>query len=396
MGLDFLEALSGKRVLLLQGPMGPFFKKLEIRLRAIGAATFRICFNGGDRFFANPDSGVDYTRKPAQWRTFITRFYAQAEIDAIILYGDCRFYHLVATDVARRMNIRIFVFEEGYVRPNYVTLEENGVNAHSGLPRDDEFYRRLKPGPLPVNSLPPDKYNFHRWACYAIVYFVFMWLWRHHYPHNSHHRNTNIGFEIVYGIRNLIRKIWFSFSEKAFARRITNGLSKKYYFVPLQVQYDFQISRHSRFKSMEQFIRVVMISFAMHAPSGTSLVIKHHPMDRGRPLFYSFARRLARRLGILHRVHVIHDVHLPTCLKNAIGTVTINSTVGIASLYHGTPTLVMGEALYNIAGMTCNGMPLDRFWTEYRPPDKTLFSRFRRFLITQTQLEGSFYSRFPK
>ena len=391
-----LGQLTNSRILLLQGPMGPFFKKLERRLQDSGSTTFRICFNGGDRFFANPESAFDFTAPTAEWRGFITEFYVQKRIEAIFLYGDCRFYHRVAADVAKRMGIRVFVFEEGYVRPNYVTLEENGVNAHSGLPRDADFYRRLTPAPAPVNKCPPDKYNFHRWAFYTVVYFLFMRLWKNRYPTNAHHRNTRIGVEIVYGIRNLLRKMWFAKCEKNFGHQITNGLAKKYYFVPLQVQYDFQISRHSRFKNMEEFIRVVMTSFARHAPADRFLVLKHHPMDRGRALFYSFARKLAKRLGIGSRVLVVHDAHLPTCLKNAIGTVTINSTVGIASLFHGTPTLVLGDALYDIEGLTCNGMPLDRFWTEYRSPDPALFRRFRRYLVNKTQLDGSFYRGFPQ
>jgi capsular polysaccharide export protein len=396
MCINRLEPLAGKRVLLLQGPMGPFFRKLERRLRTMEATTFRICFNGGDRFFANPNSCMDYSQTPAQWRTFITHFYAEKRIDAIILYGDCRFYHLVATAVARQKGIRVFVFEEGYVRPNYVTLEENGVNAHSALPRDADFYRQLPLTPACANHCRGDKYSFHRWALYTIVYFVFMWLWRHRYPHNDHHRNTNIGFEIIYGIRNCLRKMYLALSEKSFAHAITNGLSKQYYFVPLQVQYDFQISRHSRFNNMEQFIHEVMASFAAKAPRDTHLVLKHHPMDRGRLLFYRFARKLARRLGITDRVHVVHDTHLPTCLKNAIATVTINSTVGIASLFHGTPTMVLGDALYDIQGLTCNSMPLDHFWTGYQPPDLGLFRRFRNYMINNTQLEGSFYSGFPQ
>lgn len=94
-------------------------------------------------------------------------------------------------------------------------------------------------------------------------------------------------------------------------------------------------------------------------------------------------------------MHAGHDAHLPTCLKNAVGTVTINSTVGIQSLYHGTPTIVLGKALYDIGGLTCKGMPLDRFWSEHHPPDKSLFQEFRRHLIEQTQLSGSFYGGFP-
>jgi capsular polysaccharide export protein len=394
-GFGRLQPLSNKRVLLLQGPMGPFFAKLERCLRARGATTFRICFNGGDRFFARRDSRVDYRATTAQWRSFISNFYAEKKIEAIVLYGDCRFYHLVAEDVAKQSGIPVFVFEEGYVRPNFVTFEENGVNAQSALPRDADFYRQLKLTPAALHTSLPDKYDFHRWALFTIVYFVFMRLWRHRYPHNQHHRNTHIGFEIVYGIRNLIRKMWFALHEKPLAKAIGQGLSKKYYFVPLQVQYDCQISKHSRFNNMEDFIRLVTTSFADHAPAYTCLIFKHHPMDRGRPLFYGMIRRLARQLGISHRVHVVHDTHLPTCLKNAIGTITINSTVGIASLFHGTPTIVLGEALYDIEGLTCKGLPLDHFWSKHPAPDRRLFRKFRSHLIKKTQLHGSFYRGFP-
>jgi capsular polysaccharide export protein len=92
----------------------------------------------------------------------------------------------------------------------------------------------------------------------------------------------------------------------------------------------------------------------------------------------------------------VHDVHLPTCLKNAIGTVTINSTVGISSLFHRTPTITLGSAFYDIEGLTCQGMSLDRFWTHHKPPQQRLFQKFKSHIIEQTQITGSFYSRFPE
>jgi capsular polysaccharide export protein len=390
-----LESLIKKRVLLLQGPMGPFFRKLDNHLRKKGAITYRICFNGGDRFFANKDNRHDYTEKPDSWKAFISRFYADKNIDAIILYGDCRLYHRIAVEVATRTGIQVFVFEEGYVRPNFVTLEKNGVNAQSALPRDDKFYRNLITGRHQVQSTKAINCNYQRWAFFSILYFLAMQLWRSRYPYNRHHRCTKISPEIVYGIRNAIRKIWFSWSERPFVKTITNGMSGKYFLVPLQVQYDFQITRHSNFRNMQDFIRAVMVSFAKWAPDGTYLVFKHHPMDRGRPLYYRYIRKLARRLNIAHRVRVVHDAHLPTCLKNAIGTVTINSTVGISSLFHGTPTIVLGQALYDIEGLTCKDMPLDDFWSGRTPPDKALFKKFRNYLIEKTQLHGSFYGGFP-
>lgn len=390
-----LESLIKKRVVLLQGPMGPFFRKLDNHLRKKGTITYRICFNGGDRFFANKDNRFDFTEEPDSWKAFITQFYADKDIGAIILYGDCRFYHRIAIEAAMRAGIHVFVFEEGYVRPNFVTLEKNGVNAHSLLPRNAEFYRNLKTLRYHTESRNPIEYNFQRWAFYTVLYFLGMQFWRSRYPHNSHHRSTQIGPEIVYGIRNVIRKVWFALTERSFVKTVTNGMSGKYYLVPLQVQFDFQITRHSNFRNMQDFIRTVMISFAKWAPDGTYLVFKHHPMDRGRPLYYRYIRKLARRVNIAHRVHVVHDVHLPTCLKNAMGTVTINSTVGISSLFHGTPTIVLGQALYDIEGLTCKDMSLDRFWTAPQAPDRKLFRNFRNYMIEKTQLDGSFYGGFP-
>jgi capsular polysaccharide export protein len=174
MCFDRLNRLSNKRVLLLQGPMGPFFKNLERYLRSNGATTFRICFNAGDRVFACSDSCIDYRGKKSQWRTFVSDFCSEKRIEAIVLYGDCRFYHIVAGEVARQAGIRVFVFEEGYLRPNFVTFEENGVNAYSALPTNADFYRQLKLSPSKTDTGQMDKYNMHRWALFAIVYFVCM------------------------------------------------------------------------------------------------------------------------------------------------------------------------------------------------------------------------------
>ena len=298
-------------------------------------------------------------------------------------------------EAAKRAGIQVFVFEEGYVRPNFVTLEENGVNAKSSLPRDAEFYRDQNKGPYDVRSANPLKYSFQRLAVFATLYFLSMRFWKSRFSFYQHHRSSQIGHEIIYGVRNGFRKIRFALTERPFVKKITNGLSGRYYFVPLQVQYDFQISQHSHFRNMQDFISTVLLSFARRAPGDTHLVFKHHPMDRGRPLFYQYIRKLAKTLNVSDRVHVVHDVHLPTCMQNALGTVTINSTVGISSLFHGTPTIVLGKALYDIEGLTCKDMPLDRFWSNRKSPDKILFQKFRNYLIDRTQLHGSFYGGFP-
>jgi capsular polysaccharide export protein len=118
-------------------------------------------------------------------------------------------------------------------------------------------------------------------------------------------------------------------------------------------------------------------------------------MDRGRKNYSRFIKKISVNLGINYRVMAVHDVHLPTCLKNAIGTVTINSTVGLSSLYHKIPTIALGSTLYDIEGLTCKGMRLNDFWNGYKAPDTVLYKKFRLYLIEKTQLNGSFYGEFP-
>jgi capsule polysaccharide modification protein KpsS len=133
-----------------------------------------------------------------------------------------------------------------------------------------------------------------------------------------------------------------------------------------------------------------MTSFAMEAPAHRHLVFKHHPLDRGFRNHGSLIRALARQLGVAERVHYVHDLHLPTLLRHALGTVVINSTVGFSSLLHGTPVKTHGKAVYNLPGLVHQG-PLASFWHDPEPIDQRLHKNFRRYLIAHTQINGSFY-----
>ena len=96
------------------------------------------------------------------------------------------------------------------------------------------------------------------------------------------------------------------------------------------------------------------------------------------------------------RVLVFHDVYLPSCLKHAKGTVTINSTVGLSAIGHGTATLTLGDAIYNIEGLTNKHRSLKKFWHQPKKPDDALYQKFRQYLLEHTQLNGSFYGLLPK
>jgi len=78
-----------------------------------------------------------------------------------------------------------------------------------------------------------------------------------------------------------------------------------------------------------------------------------------------------------------------------LGTVTINSTVGLTSIGYGIPTITLGDAIYDIEGLTNKGISLRKFWHSHKKPDEELYTKFRQYLIQTTQLNGAFYGDMP-
>lgn len=392
--LDVVGEVKGKNILLLQGPMGRFFNILDHKFMRHGANTFRIGLNAGDEFFADAKHFTPFRGRIEEWESFIKDYFKVHSIDMIFVFGDCRFYQANAIKIAKKLKIKIFVFEEGYIRPDFVTLEENGVNDNSSLPRNRAFYDALEYH----DKMECNNKNIHRigtsykeMALQAIAYYIVGNLYFLKYPHYHHHRTFSSLLEAFYGVRNFIRKNIYKFKEFNAITPYKRELSKKYYFVALQTFEDFQILHHSDYASIEEFIEEVIVSFAKYAPKDTYLVIKHHPMDRGKKNYTAFVKQKSRDNNCEGRVKSVHDLHLPTLLKNAIGTITINSTVGISSLYHQTPTLCLGRSFYDIEGLTSKGVAIDDFWKNYKSVDGELFNKFRCYLIQTTQVNGSFY-----
>ncbi len=175
---------------------------------------------------------------------------------------------------------------------------------------------------------------------------------------------------------------------------LTNKMRGNYFLVPLQVHNDSQIIIHSKYNEIEDFITEVMESFAKNAKKEHFLVFKHHPEDRGFKNYKKHIKSVAKRLGIHDRVFYVHDLHLPTMIKGSLGVITINSTVGLQSLFHNKPVKVMGRAFYNIPGLTFQGK-IDNFWKNPGKVNKELYKKFRAYIIQTCQLNGSFYGRFP-
>jgi capsular polysaccharide export protein len=392
--MKIIGDIQGAKILFLQGPMGTFFKRLNAFFRENGATTYTICFNAGDRVFASPQHTFNFREKPSAWEIFFKEFITSHAITKIFLFGNCRYYHRKAILIAKEAGIDIFIFEEGYIRPDYITLEPNGVNGHSNIPKDSAFYRLLPRKKSVKKALPVDN-SYYVMALQATIYYLLNLIFKPVYPHYCHHRNASPFKEFGYALRNSFRKVMYAISEKSYCKLLKTDLYKNYYFVPLQTRTDFQILEYSNYPDITTFIHEVLVSFANHAPQDTHIVIKHHPMERGMPTYATYINNLSQKLGITNRVITVYDVHLPTCLSCARGTITINSTVGLSSLFHEIPTIALGNAMYDIDELTCCNMKLDQFWNEHKKPNRLLFLRFRNHVINTSQLNGGFYGKFP-
>lgn len=97
-----------------------------------------------------------YYQTPKEFPGWLRDLHRQYDFDTILCFGDCRPLHKEAKRWANTKEIRFLAFEEGYLRPQFITVEEGGVNAYSSLPRDPDFYRKLPDMPTPqVENLKP-------------------------------------------------------------------------------------------------------------------------------------------------------------------------------------------------------------------------------------------------
>ena len=388
-----IHAFRGQGVLLLQGPVGPFFSRLAHDLQLAGARVFKINFNAGDRLFYRRGA-FSFKGAMAEWPAWLDALLDRLDIDVILLFGDCRPIHVVAHEIAMRRGLEVGVFEEGYLRPHYMTFERHGVNGHSQVPRQPSFYLAQPEAARPRRRDLGNTYWHMAW--WAFLYFSIGSLGKPWFPRYEHHRTLALT-EAWPWIRSGWRKLQYRALQHGMLERLCTRWDKHFFLVPLQVFNDAQIFVHSSFDSVEAFVEEVLGSFARHAPADTALVIKHHPMSRGYTDYAALIRRLARAHGIAQRCFYIHDQHLPTLLKHARGVVVVNSTTGLQALEHHVPVKTLGEAIYDLPGL-CHQGPLDAFWHEapHSAPDRVLLRRFVSFLIARSQLNGSFYKAWPK
>ncbi len=378
---------SQRAFLFLQGPPGPLFRRVGAALAELGHSVYRINLNGGDvRDW--PDATVNFRGRFSEWPVFFDKFLREHRITDLVLFGDCRPYHVSAHGVARTREVRTHVLEEGYLRPHWMTLEPEGVNARSTLSRDRTWFREQALRLPPEDGLPPITASFRRRAHDSYWYYHRVVTGRLRFPHYRSHRSGSILLEGFGWLWKFTRES----RERKSTDKVLRALSGRPLFVlPLQLSGDFQIRAHSPFPDMQSAASYAIESFAAHAPTDVHLLLKAHPLDNSFFNWRGFVRDHARRLGLEGRLHYVDGGDLDKMVCGARGLVCVNSTSATLALAKNTPVCTIGEAIYDLPGLTHQGH-LDDFWNDPTPPEPGLYRAFRRVLVDRCLVRGGLAS----
>lgn len=379
--------------LFLQGPSSPLFAKIAARLEDDGHACLRINLNMGDWIFWRRRGATNYRGRRERWPAFIRTFLETRRVTDLILLGEERPYHKAATKAAHELGVDIHVIEMGYLRPDWVTFERDGMSSNSRFPREPETILESAKNLPDPDWAPRYHQTFLADASYDLLYNlpnVFLWFL---YPHYERHALFHPLAEYYGWIFRLLQsKRGQAHAEHTIARLLENAEILPFYVYPLQLQTDYQLRAHSDFRGQEEAIYAVIKSFSRHAPTDSRLVIKIHPLDNGLIHWHSIIQDEARTHQASGRIDVIDGGRLDLLYEKTRGVVTVNSTAALPALRMGKPVKVLGRAIYDIAGIT-EQQTLDRFWQHAAPPSTELTSAFFRLLAAEYQVRGNFYSQ---
>ena len=383
-----------KRVFLfLQGPHGPFFNRLGKMLRLAGAQVWRVGFNAGDRaFWFHPSTYIPFRGKVADWADTFTAMIEQKSVTDIVLYGDTRPIHAQAVTEARRRGLTVHVFEEGYMRPYWITYERDGANGNSRLMdmTIPQMQTALAQSDMEA-PLPPAHWgDMRHHIFYGALYHWFVMFRNGDYRNFRPHRSLSVTKEFQLYVKRLLLMPALAADRLISTLRIRMG-GFPYHLALLQLEHDSSFQMHSPFETMTDFLELVIDGFAKGAPKHHHLVVKAHPLEDGRVPVRGEIKRLAREKGVADRVHYVRGGKLAQLLNDARTGVTVNSTAGQQVLWRGIPLKVFGRAVYAKPEFVSE-QALPEFFALASRPDNRAYKDYRRYLLETSQIPGGFYA----
>ncbi|ACL56928.1 capsule biosynthesis protein [Methylobacterium nodulans] len=390
-GRSKLDRTKRQVFLFLQGPISPFFAEMADALEARGHRCLRVNLCFGDWLFWRRPGGIDFRGSREKWPAFVADLIDREGVTDLVLLGEQRFYHKVAIAVAKARDLKVTVTDFGYLRPDWITFERDGMSGDSCFPRDPEAVMELARDVPEPDLAPRYRDSFVTQIIWDMAYHLMSnWLWWLYPGYRSHQVHHPALVYLSTALHILRAKRTGPKGDRLVESLRAAGTP--YYVMPLQMENDFQLRAYSPFFDLKTPIHMVIRSFAAHAPAGSRLLIKIHPLDPNIRNWRRIVRRSAVKWNVADRVDYIDGGQLAAMLEGASGVVTVNSTVGMWAMRAGKPTMTLGAAVYDIEGLTYQGS-LDRFWTEAQPPRRDLWDAFIKAIVANIQIRGVYYRR---
>lgn len=381
------------RVLMLQGPVGPFFSELHRSLLALRFSVKRIAFNAGDQLFTSRNECILFTGTVAEWKAYLQLEITQYPPDAIILFGCERPAHKIARQLAGIFGIEVLSLEEGYLRSGYVSCELGGNNQHSPLanwrPKPMK-QRRKENAKAPSLAQGSSHWSIGIWAA---AYYLVRDFASKPIDADLFHRQRErvVPLAMSWGI-HLFRRLAARITELPTRRALQR--SPGYLLIPLQVSSDSQLQAAARGWSTTRLIDASLMALRTNSP-GQRVVFKLHPHERASEEVKRYIFRKAAEIGTdRHQISVVHSGRIGDLTKHSSGMVVINSTSAFSALHHDVPVLVLGDAIFRHDAIVTVGETeadiLDFFKIRQSKP-RDLIDEFLTEVKSQGLIPGDFY-----
>ncbi|AUH34747.1 capsule biosynthesis protein CapA [Paracoccus tegillarcae] len=382
-----------KVFLLLQGPHGPFFDRLSKQLRAAGSNVWRVGFNAGDEWFwSDPARFIRHAGPIEEWPAHLSQIIRTRKITDIVIYGDVRPAHATARRAARIHGIRLHVFEEGYLRPYWMTYERGGSNGNSPLMKISVPDMALALRDADDDTLRPPAHwgDMRQHKFYGAFYHLLVMLANRRYPGYRSHRAISVAQEFRLQLRQLVMTP-FQILQRRWAERNIRRGGFPYVLVLMQLEHDSSFQAHSPFERMREFTDLCLTEFALHAAKHHHIVFKAHPLEDGRAQNRRNIFQKAVELGISDRVHYVRGGKLATMLSQARSAITVNSTAAQQALWRGLPVKALGTSVFNKPELLPD-QSMAEFLQNPQPPNPRSYRHYRCYLLLTSQVPGGFYS----
>lgn len=381
---------AAMRVMFLQGHPSAFARELGQALAARGHDVWRVNLCFGDWLFWHGTESESYRGQSADWEGWIEARMRAERTTHLIYFADRHPYHVAAQRAARRLGVVCVSHEFGYLRPDWILVEEGGQSAFSHFPDQLDVVRAMA-AHLPAPELTRRfAHPFWQEAVQEMAYHLGNALLAPLFPG---FRADRVDHPVVEYLSYLPRHI-SGWRAAGPARRLVARLvagRQTFHLVALQMAGDYQIRANSGFADPTDFLAKVIQSHAAHGPRDGVLVIKLHPMDNGRVPWARLVRQMAEAAGSGGRVLFLDGGDLGALLARAAGCVVINSTVGLHALRAGCAVKCAGIASYDMAGLTHQGS-LDSFWQQPERPDAQGVDALVRLMAAAIHVRGDFFS----